>query len=213
MKNKATIILLIAIILSSCGMSNNFNSQKFTSLKKIKPQKTEQQFEEDDLAQTSEENTAINTTEEQGINPQSSETVFTESTNDLDVNDEVSNSFLGDASRPQKEANTVTPEKMNIQLDDEKPNKAEEQKKEDNMFIWMMVMFILAAPASIFVVIPAIPFYLTAFILAILLLRRINKIPYKERSRKQNIRRGLAIWVLVQWALGLALVGILILYI
>lgn len=40
----------IVLILSSCGMSNNFNSQKFTSLKKIKPQKTEQYVEEGELA-------------------------------------------------------------------------------------------------------------------------------------------------------------------
>ncbi len=193
-------------------MSNNFNSQKFTSLKKIKPQKTEQSFDQEELAQTSEESDDLNTSEEQGHGTQSSPLDFTFPNNADHSKDEVALIKSEDNSQPQKSATSSTPQKKNFTLDDEKPEKTPEEKKENNMFWWMMVMFILAAPASIAVVYPAIPFYLTAFILAILLIRRINKIAPEERTKKQKRRKGLAIWVLVQWAVGLGIFGLILLY-
>lgn len=190
------------ILLGSCGMSNNFNSQKFTSLKKIKPEKTELSSTEQTENEVS-NNNLFSKSNLQAESPiEGTSNYFQDEAN---LEDDLSS--YSQKTHEVKQGKTdfaSTPLKSTQQLD-EKTEKTPEEKKEDNMFYWMMTMFILAAPASIFLVLPAIPFYLTAFILAILLIKRINAIPIESQTQKQNRRKGLAIWVLIQWAIGLGI--------
>lgn len=209
MKNKI-IYLALAIILSSCGMSNNFNSQKFTSLKKIKPAKTEstiETFENDEqIAAEGQTNAEYMQTETADDAPTSE---FDQESTDLIENNDTKNETANSTQGSRKIEIKSTTEKKYLQLNEGDDELSEEERKENNMFAWMMVMFLLAAPASLFVIIPAIPFYLTAFILAILLIKRINAIDPKEQTVKQQRRKNLAIWVLIQWIIGLGIFWLL----
>ena len=186
-------------------MSNNFSSQKFTSLKKIKPEKTklraEHHFEEEALSYNEISDVYDNSQFPENSLIISDSPIISNKPAVLPYSEYNESTIQSTSIQIDKTGLSKTPVKGNIRVI-EKDEKTPDAKKENNMFWWMIVLFIIAAPASAFVVIPAIPFYLTAFILGVLLVRRINTISPKDRTKKQKRRKALAYWVFFQWIFG-----------
>lgn len=75
---------------------------------------------------------------------------------------------------------------------------------ERKLYIWMGVMYILAAIASVFGYFPGIPFYLVAFICSLFLLRRLRSTPRKKRTKSDKWRVFFS-WEVIVRAIGHAI--------
>lgn len=134
MKNNIVYLALI-IILSSCGMSNNFNKQKFTNLKKVKPNKVEVANFDQNIKQPTyitEENFGSITSEEIIYEAEESD-VFESKTDQVQITDE---QVYVQIERPR-----LVSEKQNhqipLEINRDDKEAVEDMLKISKIFFWM----------------------------------------------------------------------------
>ena len=143
-------------------MSQNFNSQKFTSLKKMKQQGTEVKAFSDFSTEITKpmpvEPTEYITENEPEPTAFMENKVEAFDQTEIIVDENLASELT---SAPDNRIKLIEPKKKSLKVSNDENTRTPEEKKENAMFIWMMVMFFLAAPASVFLFVPAIiPFFL-----------------------------------------------------